>query len=102
MTINKSIDAHLETTPLDDAQKNRAKEMIMQYWNVIGEVVVQKVDKAHSRPKTTQNNYGAYMSILAFLTKDCKIDSPMAGVLLKLAGCDPLGLATAYKLSQSY
>ena len=100
MTINKSIDAHLETTPLDDAQKNRAKEMIMQYWNVIGEELVQMVDKAHDRPKTTQNNYGAYMSILAFLTKDCKIDSPMAGVLLKLAGCDPLGLATAYKLSQ--
>ena len=100
MTINQSIDAHLETTPLDDAQKNRAKELILKYWNVIGEELVQMVDKAHSRPKTTQNNYGAYMSILAFLTKDCKIDSPMAGVLLKFAGCDPLGLATAYKLSQ--
>ena len=100
MNINQSIDAHLETTPLDDAQKNRAKELILKYWNVIGEELVQMVDKAHSRPKTTQNNYGAYMSILAFLTKDCKIDSPMAGVLLKFAGCDPLGLATAYKLSQ--
>ena len=100
MTINQSIDAHLETTPLDDAQKVRAKELITQYWDVIGEELVQMVDKAHDRPKTTQNNYGAYMSILAFLTMDCKIDSPMAGVLLKFAGCDPLGLATAYKLSQ--
>ena len=100
MTINQSIDAHLETTPLDDAQKVRAKELITQYWDVIGEELVQMVDKAHDRPKPTQNNYGAYMSILAFLTKDCKIDSPMAGVLLKFAGCDPLGLATAYKLSQ--
>ena len=100
MTINQSIDAHLETTPLDDTQKVRAKELITQYWDVIGEELVQMVDKAHDRPKTTQNNYGAYMSILAFLTKDCKIDSPMAGVLLKFAGCDPLGLATAYKLSQ--
>ena len=100
MTINQSIDAHLETTPLADAQKVRAKEMIMQYWSVIGEELVGMVDKAHDRPKTTQNNYGAYMSILSFLTKDCKIDSPMAGVLLKLAGCDRLGLATAYKLSQ--
>ena len=99
MTINQSIDAHLETTPLDDAQKNRAKELILKYWNVIGEELVQMVDKAHSRPKTTQNNYGAYMSILAFLTKDCKIDSPMSAVLLKLAGCDTLGLASAYKLS---
>jgi hypothetical protein len=100
MTINQSIDAHLETTPLDDAQKNRAKELILKYWNVIGEELVQMVDKAHSRPKTTQNNYGAYMSLLDSLTKGCKIDSPMSAVLLKLAGCDPLGLASAYKLSQ--
>ena len=100
MNINKSIDAHLETTPLADDQKIRAKELITKYWDVIGEELVQMVEKAHNRPKTTQNNYGAYMSILAILTKDCKIDSPMSAVLLKLAGCDRIGLAPAYKLSQ--
>jgi len=100
MNINQSIDTHLETTPLDDTQKVRAKEMILKYWSVLGEELVQRVDRVHERPKTTQNNYGAYMGILAVLTQDYGVDSPMSAVLLKLAGCDRLGLATAYKLSQ--
>ena len=100
MNIHKSIDEHLESTPLNHDQKSRAKVLICGYWDAVGEELIKMVEDVHSRPQTTQNNYGAYMSILAFLTKDCKIDSPMSAVLLKLAGCDRLGLATAYKLSQ--
>ena len=100
MNIHKSIDEHLESTPLNSDQKVRAKVLISGYWDAVGDELVKMVEDVHSRPQTTQNNYGAYMSLIAFLTKDCKVDSPMAGVLLKLAGCDPLGLANAYKLSQ--
>jgi hypothetical protein len=99
MNITKSIDTHLETCPLDDTQKIRAKELILKYWNVIGDELVQMVDKIHGLPQTTQNNYGAYLGLIGTLT-DAKIDPPMIGVLLKLAGCDRTGLATAYKYSQ--
>ena len=91
------IDKMINDLNLTENDKKTAKKVLNKYWSLIGKDLKQLVKSAHSKPKIYQNNYGYYLGLITNLN-EAGIYGSLAGMLLILAGADPKGIKSAFKI----
>ena len=92
-----NIDKMINDLNLTENDKKTAKKVLNKYWSLIGKDLKQLVKSAHSKPKIYQNNYGYYLGLVTSLNES-GIYGSLAGMLLILAGADPEGIKSAFKI----
>jgi len=88
----------VDDTPLSEDKKDHAVKVLLSYWKRIGEELIEMVERNNKLPKTTQYNYGTALQLLGFLTKQCKVDLAVAGLLLVIAGVDKRSVKSAVSI----
>ena len=80
---------------MNKAEKTKNK-YLKSLFNSIGSELMELVENAESMPKTTQNNYGRYLSLLAMLKASTGLDNAVE--LLIMAGGNKQGILDAKKI----